>query len=76
MTSELHLFLAKRSGRVGGKVTVEISRLSMYMVMNYFAEGYTIKQVKEYYPQLEFDSLRVIKKLTKDLLENGWKFNN
>lgn len=70
MTDELHLFLAKNNKRVGGSVTVGISRLPVDLIMNLFHHGWTIQHVLEQYPSLKQgcgrEGLRVIKKLTKE----------
>lgn len=64
---ESYLTVVKRKGRVSGMVTIQMSRLPVIVVLNYFLKGHSIKYISKAYPQLSRDELIVLRQLALDV---------
>ena len=66
------MHIATNRQRIIGEVSIGISRLPIVLIVWYLFAGYSIKDVKKRYPQIEVDDLRVISRLRKDLKHYGF----
>lgn len=66
-TYESWLHIATNKERISGEVGIGTSRLPLVLLINYLFKGCTEKDLKEMYPQLRQDDIRVMSRLAKDL---------
>lgn len=75
-TYESLLQVATNKERVGGRVTIGISRLPLVLILEYIFKGHTEKDLKAGYPRIKQDEYRVLSRLAKDLKKYGFELKD